>query len=160
MPVPALEPIAFRVVKNLQTALAAMSIAGDYFYDIAGIAVKLDPDVAVEALVPPGGARPFVVLDVQPDTFEIAGTKPNRATVRMPIDVHWVNDSDPTDDDSWMKTYFRGCRDVERAIAVDISRGGLAFDTRVIGCSATRRGAEVKALVPMLVTVTRVYGQP
>lgn len=155
------EPNEYLIAKHLQTALSGIALAGGYYYDVAAMAVKMDPDVQPESLVGPDGPRPFVLLDVQPDTFEIAGTKPNRATVRQPFTVYWVHDADPTVDDSFMQLYFRGCADVERAITADISRGGRAFDTRIVGRTARRpRGFEVWAQITALVTVTRVYGQP
>jgi len=154
------EPIEFRLVQDLQASLALIAIASGYHFDVGATAVKLDPNVAVEALIAPDGPRPFILIEVQPESWEYFPS--GDIKLRMPMTVHWVSDSTPTDDASRMRTYFRGCADVEQAVAVEGSRGGLATDTRV-----TKRtfdtavdGSQVWALIDLQILVHRTFGQP
>jgi len=154
------EPIEYRAILNLQAALQAISIAGGYHYDVADAMVKLDPNVAAEATLQPGGGRPLIYIEVKPDRFDYAFKGDFK--LFLPVTVHWVNDSTPTDDTSRMKTFFRGCADVEKAIAVDIGRGGLASDTRVtkrtfdLSVESSRVWAEIDIEIWLL----RQYGSP
>ena len=153
------EPIEFLIVQNLQAALQAISVAGGYHHDVAALAVKLDPDQDVEALLGEQKKRPFLVIELTPDEWEYSPSK--MVTLRLPAVIHFVNDSDPTNDSSWLQTYLRLCADVEQAIAVDIARGGRAIDTRV----TTREfqsfgGGQVWAMVKATISVRRIYGAP
>jgi hypothetical protein len=154
------EPIAYRIVQSLQTALQGIAIASGYHHDVAALAVKLDPNVDVETLIGDQQLRPFVILELPPDQHAIKFA-PKGVQITMPVTVHAVHDSDPTDDSSWLKTYFRLCADVEQALAQDIRRGGLAADTRVLSQEPVSfDGAQVWAKVTAQVTVIRTMGQP
>jgi hypothetical protein len=153
------EPITFRVVQNLQAALEAISIVGGYFHDVAQTAVKLDPNVNVETLIGDQRLRPFVIIEVGPEPFEYQPAK--RLKQRIPIVIHAVHDSDPADDSSWLKTFTRLCADVEQAITKDISRGGVASDTRVVTTEfKSFDGQLVWAFVSIEIVVHRTYGAP
>lgn len=154
------EPIELQVIQHLQAALQAITIAGGYHYDVAAAAVKLDPNQDVEALLAPGGARPFIVIDVAPETWQYEPA--SQVLLALPLTIHWVQDSDPTVDLSRLQTYLRGCADVERAIAVDVTRGGLAADTRIVKRvqNTEADGALVWAALDVEITVHRTYGAP
>lgn len=154
------EPIEFRILQNLQTALLAISVAGGYHYTVAAGAVKLDPNQNVEALIASGGPRPFVVLQLQPETWEYDPA--NQARLVLPVTIHWISDSTPTDDTSRLQTYLRGCADVEQAIAVDITRGGYAFDTKIVKreLDLAVDGSQVWAMVDVEIALRRTYGAP
>lgn len=153
-------PTEYQIIANLKTALQQMSVAGGYHFTIAAAAVKLDPNCDVESLIAPGGARPFVVIEVKPDAWSFSPA--NRANILLPVTIHWVSDSTPTDDVSRLLTFFQGCADVERAIAVDVSRGAHAQDTRITKRSYATAldGAQVWAMVDVDLPTRRVYGQP
>lgn len=154
------ESIDYQVVRNLQSALQAITVAGGYHFTVAATAVKLDPNHAVESLVAPDGPRPFVLLEIMADRWEYAPARQLELT--LPVTIHWVSDSVPTTDESRLQTYLRGCADVERAIAVDITRGGLAMDTRVVKRTFDTMvdGAQVWGLIEVLMEIHRTYGQP
>jgi hypothetical protein len=154
------EPREYQIVQSLQAALQAISVAGGYYFDVVATAVKLDPNQDVEDLIAPGGPRPFVVLELKPDTWEYTPAGQLRLAVKLA--VHWVSDSTPTDDASRLQTFFRGCADVERAIALDISRGGLAVDTRITGRTLDLAvdGAQVWAVLDVEILTRRTYGSP
>ncbi len=153
------EPIEFQIVQNLQTALRAIAVASGYHYDVVATAVKLDPNQGVEALIPPDGPRPFVLIDVGKDRWEYFPAGELRLV--LPVTIYWVSESLPTDDNSFMQTYFRGCADIERAIAIDPGRGALASDTRITGRTLdSLGGAQVWAVIDVAISLRRTYGQP
>lgn len=154
------EPVEYRVVRDLQAACARIRANAGYFYDVATTLVKLDPNQALEALLPQLNLRPFVLIELKPDARTYMPAM--RMKIVLPVTIYWVHDSDPTVDESRMQMYFRGCADIEQAIAADISRGGLALDTRII--TRTNQDvperAEVWAVLDTEITVIRTYGQP
>lgn len=154
------EPIDYQIVLNLQTALRAIAVADGYHYTVAAAAVKLDPNQSVETLVAPDGLRPFLVLEPLPERWEYQPA--NQLQMTLPVLIHWLQDSDPTADTSRLQTYLRGCADVERAIAQDITRGGLAVDTRIIKRTPETGvdGALVWAQIETEITICRTYGAP
>lgn len=154
------EPREYRIVRNLQAALAAMTVAGGYFYDASATVVKLDPDHDAHALVQPGGPRPFLILDIGSEQWRYA--QANEIKLVLPVTVHWVGESDPTVDEDRVRMFYRATADVETAVAVDISRGGLAADTRIVGRQLveTVEGPQVWAQVSLEIHLHRQYGQP
>jgi hypothetical protein len=154
------EPIDYLIVRNMQTALGAMSVATGYHYTVAGSSVKLDPNHDVQAFVAPDGPRPFVILELKPEDREYQPARQVR--IILPIRIHWVGESFPHKDESRLQTYLRGCADVERAIAADPSRGGLAVDTKVLSrtCDDSTEGAQVWAIIDTEIGFYRTDGQP
>jgi len=156
-----MQPLDYTLIVGLQTALRAMSVAGGYHFDVQASAVKLDPNCDVESLIAPGGLRPFVIIEVKPDTWEYKPAK--RIDVVLPITIHWVSDAVPTDDESRLKTFFEGLADVERAIAKPITDGaGGEVLPRITkrSYSTAIDGAQVWAIVDTELRSHRVYGQP
>lgn len=155
------EPIDLQIVQHLQAALGAMRVADGYHFDVAATAVKLDPNHQVEDLIAPTGPRPFVILELTPDEgWEYQPAEQLHLALR--VTIHWVSDSTPTDDNSRLQTYLRGCADVERAIAQDVTRGGLAVDTRIVKrlYDTAVDGAQVWAQIDVEITLYRQYGAP
>lgn len=159
------EPIEFRILQSLQTALKGISVSAGYHHTVAGMAVKLDPDHQVEDLIPGanepiGPPRPWMVLEfteAEPPEYSPA----NQMLIKTPFIVHAIHDTDPSDDGAKLRTFHRLCADVEQAIAVDITRGGLVTDTRVLGRRLRdREGQEVWAEVSGEVRYRRTYGAP
>lgn len=153
------DPIAFRIMQNLQSALANISIAGGYHHDIAALAVKLDPNHDVESLIGDESLRPFIILDYGAQGFIYQPA--SQVITIIPVSIQIIDDSDTTDDDSWMETYLTLCADVEQAIAVDPTRGGLATDTRISNLAVHRiAGREVWAEIVCEIRVYRTFGEP
>lgn len=156
-----MEPIEYQVLTNLQAALQGIRIGNGYHYDVRGTAVKLDPNQDVESLI--GGAdapRPFVLLEVLPERREYRPSLQIKIT--RPVTIHWVSESDPTRDSDRLQVFMRGCADVERAIVQDITRGGLAGDTRIekTAFDAAVDGSQVWAQIDIEILMHRTYGQP
>ena len=154
------EPISFRIVQDLQTALRAIAIADGYFYDVESVAVKLDPNSAISAIQAPNAPRPLLLIQVDPERREYQPA--NEVRMVLPVVINWVSESDATDDDSRMQTFFRGCADVEQAIAQDLSRGGLVIDTRIVRCinNDDIDGSQVWAQIEIEMPLFRQYGRP
>jgi hypothetical protein len=154
------EPVEWLVVKDLQAAIRGIAMANGYHFDVEAAAVKLDPNQDVPTLLSEFGRRPFVILAVGPETREYFPS--SVVVVRQPVTVHWISDSVPTDDNSRLQTFLRGCSDIERAIATDITRGGLALDTRIQRRTfeLAEEGSQVWAAVDLEITIHRTYGAP
>ena len=156
------EPREYLIVRNLQDVLGRIAARDGYHYDVQAMAVKLDPDNDVEALIVPEGPRPFVLLETFMDDgpedweFQPAGV----VQLTMPVSIYWVSEADQTRDEERIAVFLRGCADVERAIAADHSRGGLAVDTRIRRRRFRGAGAEVWAVVDVDILVIRQYGEP
>lgn len=153
-------PAEYQIVKNLQAALLAISLSAGYHFDVARLAVKLDPNHDVDSLIAPDGPRPFIVVEMNPDEWQYSPAR--LVSLTLPFTINWISDYVPTDDDSRIFTFLAGCADVERAIAGDISRGGLARDTRIVKRSYDTAvdGAQVWARVEGVILTRRTYGQP
>lgn len=154
------EPIEFLIVQDLQAALRQISPAAGYHYDVASMAVKLDPNHKIEDFIDPNGPRPFLILEVGKERREYAPASEVR--VVLPLTVHWVGESSPAEDENRMQMFYRACADIERAVAKDPSRGGRAVDTRITGRTFDTAvdGAQVWALVDLQVSLWRTYGEP
>lgn len=159
------DPIEFRIVQSIQTALKGIKTADGYHHTVKGWAVKLDPEHKVEDLIggandPIGPPRPFIVLEL-PAAEEFQYFPSNQIRLAKPFVVHAINNSDPTEDDAKLRAFHRLCADVETAIAVDITRGGLAVDTRILGRQMREHdGQEIWAQVAVQVNLHRTYGAP
>lgn len=153
------EPISFRIVQNMQTALRAIATGSGYHNTVQATAVKLDPNSAVDAVKAPGGPRPLALLQVNPERWIYSPD--GEVKLVMPIVVNWVQESDGADDDSHLKTFCRACADVEQAVAADISRGGLAADTRVVKQTNNDDidGSQVWAQIEIEVQLHRTFGR-
>lgn len=154
------EPAAFVILKNLQSALLAISVETGYHFGLAAMAVKLDPNCDIESLLAPDGPRPFVILQVKPDQRNYRPSM--RMTQMLPLTVHWISDSVPTDDDSRMQTFFRGCADVEQAVALAFRLGRLGTKTTIVQQSFDTAcdGSQVWAMSDLEVEIHRTYGAP
>jgi len=166
-----IEPIDYRVVRNLQAAIAGIARSAGYYYDLVDSAVRLDPEQDIEPLIDPSGPRPFVVIDVQPEEWRY--DQADQILLTLPISLHWyyeargeadsvIGTPEPTRDEQRMQLYFRGCADLEKAIAADTGRGGLATDTRIIKRTFVPDvpSQEVHAQIDIEVRVYRTYGRP
>ena len=155
------DPIELRVVQSLQTALRSISVAGGYFHDVQSVAVKLDADANVKEIIgTSGNARPFIILEVIPESFDYQ--QANQVRLEIPYIIHFVNDTDATDDAAMLGEYYKACADIETAIDVDGTRGALATDT-IIRNREMRKGAEgqlVWSQVTIEVRLNRTYGAP
>jgi hypothetical protein len=160
---PPADPIEYRILINLQDALQTITAGANYHYTVTSTAVKLDPNSDVDALIAPGGTRPFVIIQALAETWEYP-EKPNGCRIVLPFRIVWVHESDITVDERGVQTYFKGIADVERAIAQDPGRNGLAVDTLIRQRQRfedeQQPGSQVVAIVDVMIPVRRTYGLP
>lgn len=155
------EPNEYLAIVNLQAALVAMCVADGYHFSVKASAVSLDPNAKVEDFILPDGPRPFVLLEVKPEGWQYFPA--DQIKLRMAVSIHWVSESNVTDDASRLKTYFRGVADIERAIAIDPGRGSHVVDTRIVRRRMDHElsnGSQVWAVVDVEMPLHRTYGQP
>lgn len=156
-------PHEYRVLLNLQAALAAIRVGDGFYYDVMGSAVKLDPNHDVDALTAENGPRPFVLIEMTEDLWDYArGDRPARPRIDLRAIVHWVSTSDPTRDADRLQTYLQGCADVEKALVADLQRGGLVIDTRILSRTNQQfvSGSEVWASIEIVMPLLRTFGEP
>lgn len=165
------EPYEYRVRAALKAAFQAIAVAGGFYYGVADGAVVLDPDADVEALLAPEAPRPLIIIEPDDEAWEYFAS--GEVIVRMPTMVTWVHtavpDTDvvfgtpaPIDDDYRLKVFHRGVADLEKAIGLDPSLGGLVSDARITNrvWHPGRNGQEVVAQVTLELSSYRRYGQP
>lgn len=160
------EPIEFLIVQHVQAALRQIATANGYHFDVATFAVKLDPDQAAETLELPDGARPVILLEVKRRRWTARPAMQTR--VVLPMTVHWIGDALPVgeaggpQDEDRMRTYYRACADIERAVMQDVGRGGRAYDTRIVGdvMDTSTNGLTVYAMVDLEISLERTWGEP
>lgn len=159
------EAIEFEIVQNMQEALEGIKIVDGYHHNLQGIAVKLDPETDVEAHLGENPVLPFIVIEMLPDIFDHQPSE--RVMLTSPFVIHAinstkpVNDLAPKDDDAMMRTFYRLCADVERAIQIDSLRGNKAIDTRILSRTMRdRTGEEVWAMLTGEISQERGYGAP
>lgn len=153
------EPLDYQILAHLKAALLAISVAGGYYYDVAPAAVKIDPATDIDALMAPGGPRPVYGIEFGDDTKEYYPA--DEVKVARTFKVFAVHDSDPADDNDFMKVHIRLCAEVEKAVRVDPSRGGIALDTLITNTTYnTTFAPKVWTEVDLAVTLYRTNGQP
>jgi hypothetical protein len=153
-------PAEYQVLTNLRDAIAAIRVGDGFHYDVRGTGVKLDPNQDVESLVAAGGPRPFVLIELTQDDWQHMPSL--RARIDLKATIHWVHDSDPTRDADRIQTYLQGCADVEKMLIVDLQRGGLVIDTRILRRTFDTAidGSMVWASIEIVMPMIRTYGQP
>jgi hypothetical protein len=153
-------PAEYQVLTNLRDAIATIRVGDGYYYDVRGTGVKLDPNQDVEALVEAGGPRPFVLIELNADNWQHMPSM--RARIDLAATIHWVTDSDPTRDVDRIQTYLQGCSDIEKLLIVDLQRGGLVIDTRIVRRTFDTQvdGSLVWASIEIVMPMIRIYGQP
>lgn len=152
-------PIEFGVIKDLQAALQAIDQADGYHHTVTAASVKLDPNESAESQRASGGQRPYIMIELGEDAHDQA-ERPMGVQLELPLIVHWIHDAADNDDDSLLLTYLQGCSDVEKAIAIDVSRGGRASNTRITSRRLEFTGSEVWALIGVVVRLRRGFGEP
>lgn len=149
----------YLAVKNLQAALLLIAVDAGYHFDVASTAVKLDPDHAMSAIAAADGPRPLLMITLADvDKFEYQPSK--RVKITLPLRIHWIADSTPTDDNDRIATFFAAADDIERAVSVDLGRGGYATDTRIVGRTLDTQidGVPIWATVDVELIINRTYG--
>jgi hypothetical protein len=154
------DPQELQMVLDLKAALLTIAILSGFYHDVAAEAVKLDANADIETLIGENQQRPFILVNVLPETRSYSPAK--RVDVTTPIDIHFVQEPTDPDDETRLRTYLCGCADIEKAIALDVSRGGHAIDTVVLSHELLPLSGSslVWAVIHTQVRSRRVYGAP
>ena len=156
------EPVGYRILLNLQETLEGISKSAGYHFTVAAGAVSVDPLDAVEIIVGRATESPFFVIEAG------VGGRPtyqpsNQLIEVLPANINaFANAEAQRDMVARVKTYERLCADIEKAVVVDITRGGLAGDTRIVSkqMNVTSGSLRVVAVVQLEMRLRRFYGSP
>jgi hypothetical protein len=152
------EPNEYQMVLNLQAALLAIAVASGYYHDLSPTAVRLDANANIEELIGENQVRPFVLINVLPETRTYSPAM--RVDIATPIEIHFVNEPPDPDDATRLREFFRARADIERAVTRDITRGGTAIDTKILDNSLEQVDGTslVWTKTQLRVLSRRVYG--
>ena len=151
---------ALSIQQSLATAIRAMTVAGGYTYNVQATSVMLDP-VNLETLSPAMLPAFYVHID---SPGERGFLSPMRVKDRLNFTVVARADATGLAFDRKHTTFAALVADLEKALTVDITRGGLATDTKLGQPEAPLmqlgNGNIVVVVQPVSVLTYRVYGQP
>jgi len=158
---PPSDSVRLAILKDLQTAVRTINGPPLYHTTVKASSVVLDPGVQITNV--PSTELPWVVIE--PDS---RGTPHYLPSMRVRDEFHVLitaRADAPTGLDPSRKvtTWEALLADLEVAVTRDITRGGLAIDTRIVQMEpACDAGAGVMTFVRMLLRIPliRTYGQP
>lgn len=156
------EAIEYQILLDLQTALRGISVVGGYNYDVLADAVSIDPtDEASGLFLNSLAMQPYLIIEVAQNR-EITYFPAHQMREVIPIDIWAAKDAEPLVPASRLQTFQRLCADIEQALAVDVTRGGLATDTRVANKQPNYMvgGQRVVVAVQTEIRLYRTYGAP
>jgi hypothetical protein len=154
------DSIRGQILDDLAGALRAMTVAGGYHWNVAWESVQTDE---INVLGIESERRPFFILQASPDgvrEFEPANQLQERFRVLLTAIADAPEGPSP---DRKAATAEALAMDVERAVTVDIRRGGLCTDTRLQVpefLMSTGRESAVVMVVELECRIHRVYGSP
>lgn len=172
------EPLEYQIMQALQARFQQIRVSDGYFYGVDDAAVLLDPDAAVDALMQGDDegrkVRPFIILEpLDGEQWEYQPA--NQLKLVVPLAVHWVHTAVPLDalvngvprpptDFERLRTFWRGCADIEKALnrSNDPGLGGLATDVRIVDRkwnSDAAVGQDVWAQLTLHVHARREFGK-
>jgi hypothetical protein len=160
MPLTLTMTVAGAVLQSLVDALRAQTVAGGFTFDVRSDSVQVDP---VNPLTIPLERLPFYLVELSPTgqrTFEPADQIEEFLRITITV-VAGANGS--LDPDRKMALALALTGDFEKALTVDIRRGGLCSDTRVlvpeiiVGLGTDNKLAVIQ---PVECRVHRTYGVP
>lgn len=161
------EPLEVRIFERLAAILAAISVEGGYYFDVGDASVTLDGAAAVAAT-----AASSPVILIEPGTSEAWAYQPaNQAIVELPARVIWVGSPRGPEDPApfvtmpkgaRLRTYWRACRDVLKAVTADYTLGGLVVDVRVTGRQWNQdiEGPDVYAVIDLSIRMSLDFTTP
>lgn len=155
------EAIEYQILLDVQATLQGISVAGGYHHDVAEDAVSMDPQDHMEILRPTLGLSPFFVIEVSPNRT-IDYFQADQIREIIPIDITCATETEQTNKLDKLRAFERLCMDVEKALAVDVTRGGLVghhqIENKQMGIMV---GSErVIAIIETTVRLHRTYGEP
>lgn len=154
-------PVLLAIVLNLQTALQGIAQAAGYFNTVKATSVVLDP---VALLTVPATEVPFIVVGHHQVAVSRTWTsRPNafQDVTRFTLQTRF--DAPGTDVARKVTAYTQWIADIEVAVAADITRGGVALDTKVEQAQpyfGLPNENICYAEIPIEIRWQRLYGKP
>lgn len=157
------EPLIYQVILNIQTALRGISQSTGYNYTVRSSSVIVDP---ANVIVAPLTETPIFVIGhrVEPvGERSFTTSRPNAVKERWRVTMEIVVDveNDLEDGSKKAAARFRLVQDIERALTVDPTRGGIALYTYVMQDTAypdIESQTRLYLEVPVDILMQRSYG--
>lgn len=130
------EPHEYLIFERLAANLAAIDPSRGYYATVEDVAVRLDPDEAVSETE---DVYPLVVLETMPgEKWEWEPAQ--QAICTFAAKISWLDKVAPSDTTppetlpkgARLLRYWRACTDIAKALADDVTLGGLAIDVRIV----------------------------
>lgn len=154
------DSVRLSVLKNLQTTLQGMSDANVYNFPVANAAqVTLDPTTQILTKGFPD--LPFYIIEPTPDG-DREFYQAEQIVENFRVNIIGRYDADSDDPITKAETWERIAADLETALEADMTRNGLACDTRCLTPQPfTGVGSNVViVLQPVVIKIYRQYGRP
>ena len=154
------DSIRLRLIQNVADSLRAINAASGYYLTVQPESVKTEP---ADLLTAPGPNLPmFLVAASQRAPRIFHPSKRVRETVAVDITAA-ADVGDTTDPTAKLTACEQLAADMEKALALDITRGQIAMVTRVLDPQFwMNMGNQARVIVvqPVDIEVQRIYGQP
>lgn len=155
-------PVLLAIVLNMQTALQAISVGSGYFNTVKPTSVVLDD---VELLTIPSTETPYFIVGhlVEPVARNFETTKPTGILEKWRVTVDARIDAPGTGTARKLTALTQLEADVEKALCVDLQRGGLAQYTYTgqATCYTNFAQQNIAMLrIPVEILLRREYGVP
>lgn len=152
----------YRALLHLRAALEGIRKQDGYYHDVQEAAVHMDPSTTIADAVSVDADRPFILIELRSDVRTYFPQ--DEMKVRVPVIVHWIGDvrdpDDALDDTALLRTFLQASADVERAVRVDASRGGVVMETLVTNTRIAEfiEGGRVWAELTLELVFYRTHG--
>lgn len=151
-----------RIVLNVQSALQSIGPANGDTLTVDAAAVSVNPDDFTPDLII--GALQYnpAILVLVDNGRQILHSGGMQQREDVPLSIIAAADVDPQDPTAKLTMIQTLHADLERALTRDVTRGGLATDTRIDDkqADAPTGSPRVLAIQTVLVRVHRTYGDP
>lgn len=154
---PAVDPRRLRVLKNLQTTLQGMTDPADYHFPVTHPSqVSLDPTLGL--ITGQAGSDRLIVIEPSPD-----GGKEyypaEQLTEDFTVNIASRAAADAANPVARAEAWERLIADLEKRLTLDLERGGLACDTRLLAAQPFMAvGSNLVGVVqPVVMKIYRAY---
>lgn len=158
----ATDPLRLRIIAALVAALRTNITGSDYHYPLQTPSVQVSDDPTTNVLTWNGYDLPLHVIEPTPDNLrEFYPAMQVREEFNLNITSR-VDVVDLADPGARMAAWERVAADVERALGVDVTLGGLVYDVRVMPPRPfVGIGSPIVIVAsPVSVRYHRTYGTP
>lgn len=153
-------PFRERIIQNVATTLRTINGGTTYFNTVKTGSVVADPNVNIMNV--PITELPYII--VEPTASGTRFYQPASLIKNLfQVLITARQDATGIDLDRKMKTWERMYHDIETALLVDRTRGGIAYDTRIdepAPAADVGPGQMTLLVVPVTIHYIRTFGRP